>query len=259
MEIHHEALSQIDAFIRNYGDEDLNSAEKRLQYENYLKIFRPFITLGPSTRMLEIGTGTGWFPIMCARDGLQCRGLEISPQLLEFARTLGKRYGVDVDIQLGNIEENDVGDNEFDAIIGSSVFEHVEHWERGLARVYKALRPGGVFFFSSTNKFSFTPDEYDFPLYGWLPDKWRYKLRIARQGPDVMALGIDFNQFRYGLLRREFRKLGFSRIIDRIERVDLSTISSPLKRTILGACKALPPLKTLVLTFSDATVFVCIK
>lgn len=259
MEIHHEPLSQIDSFLTNYGNEDLNSADKRLQFRNYLKMIRPYLELSSSIRMLEIGTGTGWFPVMCKLDGLTCKGLEISPDLLAHAHKLARQYGVDVDIQLGNIEENDVGDNEFDCIVGSSVFEHVEHWRRGLERVYKALRPGGVFFFSSTNKFSFTPYEYDFPLYGWLPDQWRYKLRIARQGADVMKLGIDFNQFRYGLLRREFRRIGFTRIVDRIDRLELSTISSPLKKTLIGACQALPPLKTLVLTFSDATVFVCIK
>ncbi len=81
MEIHHEPLSQIESFISNYGNEDLNSADKRLQYQNYLKMLRPYVDLGPSIRMLEIGTGTGWFPVMCKLDGLTCKGLEISQDL----------------------------------------------------------------------------------------------------------------------------------------------------------------------------------
>ncbi len=135
---------------------------------------------------------------------------------------------MDVDIQLGNIEENDVGDN------GVRLHRRIlrlrarrEHWSRGLERVLQSPAPRRRFLLlGSTNKFSFTPYEYDFPLYGWLPDQWRYKLRIARQGADVMKLGIDFNQFRYGLLRREFRRIGFTRIIDRIDRLELSTIAS---------------------------------
>jgi hypothetical protein len=48
--------------------------------------------------------------------------------------------------------------------------------------------------------------------------------------PDVMKLGIDFNQFRYPLLRRELRRVGFKKIFDRIERIDASDIKGPLKK-----------------------------
>jgi SAM-dependent methyltransferase len=259
MKIHEQPLSEIDRYLINLGDEDLDAPEKVLQFENYLKMVRPFVKLTPETRMLEIGTGTGWFPIQCARKGLYCCGLEISPQLIEHARKLSARYGVQAPIELGNIEESDVGVNVYDVIVASSVFEHVEHWRLGLARVYKALKPGGVFFFSSTNKFSFTSGEYNFPLYGWLPDLWRYKLRISRQGPDVMKLGIDFNQFRYPLLRKEFRKLGFSKILDRFDRLNPADVASRPKRLLLTACRSIPPLKSVLLTFSEWTVFVCVK
>jgi SAM-dependent methyltransferase len=259
MKIHQESLSEIDRYLGNYGDEDLDAPEKVLQFGNYMKMIRPFVELTPATRLLEIGTGTGWFPVQCARQGLRCVGLEISPQLVNHAQKIAGRYGVEADVKLGNIEEDDIGSNLYDAIIASSVFEHVEHWRRGLARVHKALRPGGVFFFSSTSKFSFTSGEYHTPLYGWMPDQWRYKLRIARQGPDVMKLGIDFNQFRHSVLRKEFRKLGYSKVLDRFDRIDTKEIGSPLKRGIVQVLQGIFPLKALVLTFSEATVFVCIK
>jgi SAM-dependent methyltransferase len=259
MKIHQETIPEIDRFLHNFGAEDLDGPEKVLQFENYLKMVRPYMALTPQTRMLEIGTGTGWFPVQCARKGLRCKGLEISPQLIDHARKLAAMHRVDVEIELGNVEESDIGDNQFDVIIGSSVFEHVEHWRLGLARVHKALKPGGVFFFSSTNKFSFISGEYGFPLYGWLPDQWRYKMRIARQGPEIMKLGIDFNQFRYSVLRREFRKLGFSRVLDLVDRLNPAEVKHPLKKAWLGTCKAIPPAKALTLTFATATVFVCVK
>src|SRR5579862_2216186 len=86
MKIHHQPIPEIDRFLRNFGAEDLDGPEKTLQFHNYLKMVRPFVQLKPETRILEIGTGTGWFPIQCARKGLQCRGLEISPQLIDHAR-----------------------------------------------------------------------------------------------------------------------------------------------------------------------------
>src|SRR6202167_3423815 len=112
MKIHEEALPEIDRFLQNFGDEDLDGPDKVLQFENYLKMVRPFMELTPQTRILEIGTGTGWFPVQCARKGLRCKGLEISPQLLEFAHTLAAKYGVEAEIELGNVEESDIGVNE---------------------------------------------------------------------------------------------------------------------------------------------------
>ena|ERR1700688_399424 len=228
------------------------------EYEGYLRILQRFAPLTPETRILEIGTGTGWFPLLCKRDGLRCKGLEISQQLIDYAQDFGRQYGIEPDIALGNIEETDIGEYVYHAIFANSVFEHIEKWRIALQRVYRALKPGGIFFFASTNKFSLISNEYAMPLYGWLPDKWRYRLRIARQGPDIMKFGIDFNQFTSWQLRRAFREVGFSRFHDRIELVDLERFSS-WRKTLLKMAKSTPLLKEAILTFCDATVFVCIK
>jgi SAM-dependent methyltransferase len=228
------------------------------EYEGYLRILRRFGHLTPETRILEIGTGTGWFPLLCKRAGLRCKGLEISQQLIDYARDFGRQNGIEADIELGNIEKTDIGDCAYDAVFANSVFEHIEKWRIALQRVYRALKPGGVFFFTSTNKFSLISYEYPMPLYGWLPDQWRYRLRISRQGPDIMKLGIDFNQFTYWQLRRAFREVGFSHIYDRIESVDLDHFFS-WRKALLKMAKSTPLLKEPILTFCDATLFVCIK
>jgi SAM-dependent methyltransferase len=228
------------------------------EYDNYLALIRRFCGLTPETAVLEIGTGTGWFPLLCKRDGIRCKGLEISSQLIEYARDYGRQYGLEPDIELGNIETADLGESRYDAIMANSVFEHIEHWRPSIAKVHRALKPGGMFFFTSTNKFSLISYEYKFPLYGWMPDKMRYRLRIARQGPDIMKLGIDFNQFTHPGLKSVFRELGFAKIYDRIELVDLDRFSS-LKQKALRFARSFSPLKGLILTFCDATVFVCVK
>lgn len=256
MKIHHEELPDVTRYLENFGSINLKDYES--QYDGYMRILRRFKNVDGETRILEIGTGTGWFPIMCKMRGYQCKGLEISPQLIEHAKEFGRHCGVDPDIELGNIEESDVGDNEYDIVVAFSVFEHVEHWRRGLQRVYKALKPGGVLMFGSTNKFG-PSGEFDFPLYGWLPDKWRYKLRVAKQGPDIMKLGIDFNQFTYPLLRKAFRDVGFREIYDRVQFADPAYTSTPARGKVLNMCKKLPPLKHVVLTFIQDTNFVCIK
>ena len=222
-----------------------------------LRVF--WIAKEAATRILEVGVGTGWFPILSKMRGLQCKGLEISPQLVEFARQWGRSLGVDPDIELGNLEDDRVGEAVYDIVIASNVFEHVEDWKLGVRRIFKALKPGGVMFFESTSKFSFTSGEYHLPLYGWYPNQMRYFLRRKLQSPDIMKLGIDFHQFRHSGLRREFRRVGFSKVLDRIEMARDEMISTGMRRNIVRVGKSFPPAKAVALTFSDATRFLCIK
>ncbi len=256
MRIHAETLSDVTRYIDN--KRHLSLDDMRPEYESYLRLVRRFVGLTPETRILEIGSGTGWFPLLCARDGWRCKGIEISIQLVEYARELGARYGLEPDIDLANIEECDIGENLYDAIFANSVFEHIEHWRTALDRIYRALRPRGMFFFTSSNKYSIVSHEYALPFYGWLPDAWRHRLRVARQGPDIMKLGIDFNQFTYPGLRRAFRQAGFSECHDRIELADPDRFAS-WKRAVLQLAKSVAPLKETLLTFCDSTLFVCIK
>jgi SAM-dependent methyltransferase len=257
MRTHSNPLSDVTRYLANNRGP---LEDKRPEFDSYLRVLRRYISVGPAISILEIGTGTGWFPLLCKLEGISCTGLEISPQLVEHGREWGRQYGVEPDLRLGNIEEGGgLPEQSYDAIIANSVFEHVECWQPALGHVYRALKPGGVFFFISTNKFSPVSAEYAFPLYGWLPDRWRYRLRVARQGPDIMKLGIDFNQFTYPQLRRAFRAVGFSRICDRIDVADQTAVSSPLKRAVLTAASRSSLAKWFVLTFCEATIFACVK
>lgn len=258
MKVYREELSDVTRYLDKRGGRPLQ--EWVPQYENLLRVVGRIRPVETSHRMLEVGTGTGWFPILCKKNGLFCKGLEISPQLVEFAREYGRLNGVEPDIELGNLEESNLGSNVYDTIICSSVFEHVEDWRHGLAVVHKALKPGGVLFFESTNKFSLTSGEYpEFPLYGWLPNWARYALRKRVHGPDIMKLGIDFHQFRYGQLRAEFRKLGFSRILDRVDLADPEHMPPGRRRTVLQWCRRSSVAKNTVLTFFEMTTFLCQK
>jgi len=257
MDVCYEELSDVSRYIENNCH--LALEDHLPKFEDYLRRVNRFRKIGPGSEILEIGIGTGWFPVLCKAQGLACKGLEISPQLVEFARSFGRKYGVQADVEVGNIETYDIGTERYDVIIAASVFEHVQNWEAALKRVYDALKPGGVLFFESTNKFSLISGEFHFPLYGWLPDRSRYRLRIARQGPEIMTLGIDFNQFTYPLLRRTFRRIGFTQIVDRVSLADLNVIGSPWKRWLVRTARRSRLLCGLVLSFSSTTTFVCLK
>ena len=202
----------------------------------------------------------GWVPIIAKKRGWNLRGVEISAQLVEAGRDYGRRHGIEPDLVLGNIETYDLGENIYDVIIANSVFEHVENWRLGLERVHRALKPGGLLFFESTNKWSLTSGEYPpMPCYGWMPNWMRYRFRMAIHGADIMVNGIDFHQFTYRGLRKAFKNLGFAEVYDRVALAQPQNVSSPLKRRVLVWCKQNALIKHLVLTFFEGTTFVCVK
>ncbi len=259
MRVHGEEIPDVTRYIE--GHRHVEIEDTRARFESIMWRLKRYVPVDESKKILEIGIGTGWFPIMCKMEGLQCKGIEISPQLVEYAREFGRRHGIEPDVELGNIEDMDIGESEYDVILAESVFEHVEDWRAGLRRAYVALKPGGLLYFSSTNKFSLVSHEYHWPLYGWLPDKWRYRLRCARQGEQIMKLGIDFNQFTFPRLRRAFKEIGFTTVLDQVEMLDPDKLRTPTrgKRMLLRVLKSFPPARHLVLTFAHSTTFICIK
>lgn len=222
-----------------------------------VELFRP---IGPKTAMYEVGAGLGWFEVICARRGLQCSAIEPNPVVREAALKLAELHGVTVEIGSSSVETVDLGRERYDVVIATSVFEHVQRYGLGLAKIYDALRPGGVLYFFSTNKFSPRSGEFlEFPLYGWLPYSIRRRIRVSRQGPDIVrSCGIDFNQFTYWGLSRHLKSLGFSQVFDRFEYLPIERLG-PRKAIVMRAIRASPVLRLLARTFDTGTSFICVK
>jgi 2-polyprenyl-3-methyl-5-hydroxy-6-metoxy-1,4-benzoquinol methylase len=258
MQIYNETLSDVVRFIEGQRRVDFQERERR--FDMLLRYFKKLRPIDSKLKMLEVGTGIGWVPIIAKKRGLNLKGLEISPMLVEAGIEYGREYGVEPDISLGNIEDYELGRETYDVVIANSVFEHVEFWRPGMERIYAALKPGGMMFFESTNKFSVVSGEFPpLGIYGWMPNWMRYKFRQIVHGEDIMKNGIDFHQFTYWGLRKAFREIGYSKIYDRVDLAEPEDIANSTKRYVLAACKGNAALKHFVLTFFEVTTFICVK
>jgi len=233
------------------------------EFEGFIRRIGKFVPITSATRILEIGVGSGWFPVMCGLRGLRCEGLELHQSFIDYARQLGARYGVELDIDKGNVETYDLGEERYDVVLATSVFEHVRDYRRGLANVYRALKPGGVLYFYSTNRFSLRSGEFPgLPLYGWLPDRLRYRFRVWRHGPAIIETsGIDFNQFTYWGLKREFNRIGFRKMYDRTQFIagdDDIVVPRRWKAFVVRMAK-IEPFRTVARAFASGNAFICVK
>ncbi|MDN3205002.1 bifunctional demethylmenaquinone methyltransferase/2-methoxy-6-polyprenyl-1,4-benzoquinol methylase UbiE [Algoriphagus sediminis] len=109
--------------------------------------------------ILDIATGTGDFAIEAlALNPEKIIGVDISEGMLSEGRKKMKKKGLDhiIDLQLGDSEGLLFEDNKFDAVIVSFGVRNFENLEKGLADMYRVLKPGGktvIVEFSKPRKF----------------------------------------------------------------------------------------------------------
>lgn len=111
--------------------------------------------------ILDIATGTGDFAIEAlAIKPDKVIGVDISEGMLEVGRKKLQRMQLEdkIELRLGDSERLDFDDNIFDAIIVAFGVRNFENLEKGLADMYRVLKPGGsvvILEFSKPQKFPF--------------------------------------------------------------------------------------------------------
>jgi SAM-dependent methyltransferase len=104
--------------------------------------------LKPGMTVLELGCGAGYFTQELARSGADIVAIDVSPELLEMARS--NCSAPNVHFQIENACELSYGDAVFDSVVGSSVLHHLEI-ERALRDIYRVSKPAGTIFFTEPN------------------------------------------------------------------------------------------------------------
>ena len=117
-------------------------------YRKKLEISQTYFR--PDMELLEFGCGTGGTAIIHAPYVRRIRAIDISPRMIEIAETKAETAGVhNVEFEVRTIEDLDAPDSSFDAILGLSILHLVKDKDAVLTKVYRLLKPGGVFISST--------------------------------------------------------------------------------------------------------------
>ena len=102
----------------------------------------------PSSKVLELGCGTGDFTKEIIKTGANITAIDISPVLLDIAR---KNVLADnVQFVEDNAYQMSFDDESFDFVIGSSVLHHLEI-EKAISEIYRVLKVNGIMLFTEPN------------------------------------------------------------------------------------------------------------
>jgi len=145
---------------------------------------------------LDIGCGEGSALFGLAPHARLAIGLDILLTDLLLAKKRFTEAGLDnVAFVCGSALELPFADDAFDILNATDVIEHVPDPSRLLAEARRTMRPGGLLFFNSPNRFSLLTREPHVKLWGvgWLPRRWaeryvRWRRGTAYRGKRLLSL-----------------------------------------------------------------------
>lgn len=128
------------------------------------------LDLTPESRVLDIGAGTGEFAVAAAQCCAEVCAVDISPVMLEYAKSKAKSRGLDniVFAHAGFLTYDHNG-RPFDAVVSQLALHHLpDFWKAvALRRVWHMLKDGGLLFIKDF-VFSFDVEDTEPSLNGWI-------------------------------------------------------------------------------------------
>lgn len=114
----------------------------------YDKVAHEVAARCPAGRVLDVGSGPGILAVRLAGIAPQLIviGVDISPDMVERARSRAavSNVGDRVSFVVGDVGQLPYGDGDFDMVVSTFSMHHWPDPARGLAEIYRVLKPGGV-------------------------------------------------------------------------------------------------------------------
>jgi SAM-dependent methyltransferase len=109
-------------------------------------VLAEFLPAAPA-RVADLGCGTGTVSVLLAEHGYDVTGVDLSPKMVDLARSKAESAGVPVRFEVGNAAEPDLDAGGFDVVFARHVVWALPDPAAALGRWATLLAPGGRFVF----------------------------------------------------------------------------------------------------------------
>ncbi|MCG8157006.1 class I SAM-dependent methyltransferase [Brenneria goodwinii] len=122
----------------------LNAAElANAKRDAWLQKINEYAPRKPVLKVLDIGSGPGFFAVMMALAGHQVTAVDITQAMLDQARANAARYGAEVNFVSSDVHTLPFADARFDLIVTRNVTWNLDDPQRAYEEWHRVLAPGG--------------------------------------------------------------------------------------------------------------------
>lgn len=140
-------------------------------------------------KVLDVGTGTGFFAVLLAQAGHRVEGVDLTPAMLEEARALAAQRGLDITFREMDAQALDYEDGCFDAVISRNLTWTLPDPERAYGQWFRVLKPGGVLLNFDANWYRYLWDRGAEQAHARDRENlWASDVRDETAGTDVSAM-----------------------------------------------------------------------
>ena len=110
-------------------------------------------------RILEVGTGPGFFAIILAEAGYRVTAVDYTPAMLEEAKRNAGAIADKIEFLEMNAEQLTFADNSFDVVLSRNLTWNLPHPEQAYHQWRRVLKPGGLLLNFDANWYEYLYDE----------------------------------------------------------------------------------------------------
>ena len=116
-------------------------------------------------RILDIGTGTGFFAFLLESMGHRVTGIDLTPSMIEEAKNIGRKLNSGAHFRVMDAEQLLYRDESFDVIITRNLTWTLPNPENAYAEWFRVLKKGGIMlnFDGNYGRENFAEDEDELP------------------------------------------------------------------------------------------------
>lgn len=122
-------------------------------FENVTGLAAPelvkFAGIEPSSKVLDVGCGTGVVALTASRQGASVSGSDLTPELIDQAVDNAKTAGVVIDFKVADVEDLPYEDGSFDFVLSQFGHMFAPRPDVCTKEMLRVLKPGGVISFST--------------------------------------------------------------------------------------------------------------
>lgn len=113
-------------------------------HERWMAEFQKYLPMDRPLRVLDLGTGTGFFAFLLGMEGHTVTGIDLTEDMISQAKRSAEILGIAADFFVMDAEAPGFAPETFDALVTRNLTWGLPHLREAYRNWYTLLKPGGI-------------------------------------------------------------------------------------------------------------------